>query len=130
MNEYQPITNELDLFLLFYELDRLGYLLRSRLSIGIIPEVSVKHVQSVLKEINKKKDWAFTQLPQFNVDPFKTIGTTITEEYRAWYKWWHDYYLSLPEEMRLRILEDSKMTEEEKKAMIPSGSWKDLLGKC
>jgi hypothetical protein len=127
VSDYPPITSELELFLLFYELDRLGYLLRSRLDKGIIPDVSVKHVQAILKEMGKKRDWAFTQLPQFGVEPFKTTGKTITEEYRAWYKWWKDSFLGFTEEVRLKILEGS---EEERRNLVPSGSWKDLIGKC
>jgi hypothetical protein len=123
--DYKPITNELDLFLLFYELDRLGYLLRSRLDKGIIPDISVKHVQAVLKELGKKRDWAFTQLPQFGVEPFKTTGETITEEYRAWYKWWKDYFSELPEEMKLKIFEGTYIHSD---ILVPSGTWKDLIG--
>jgi hypothetical protein len=97
---------------------------------GVIPEVSAKHVQAVVKELGKKRDWAFTQLYPFSVEPFKTTGETITEEYRAWYKWWKDYFLGLTEEVRLKILEGpEKLPEEERKNLIPSGSWKDLIGK-
>jgi hypothetical protein len=129
MSDYQPVTNELDLFLLFFELDRLGYLLRSRLDRRIIPEVSVKHVQAILKELGRRRDWAFTQLQQFGVDPLKTTGETITEEYRAWYKWWKDFFSELAEEIRLKIFEGS-LSDEERKNLTPSGSWKDLIGKC
>ena len=130
MNKYQPITNELDLFLLFYELDRLSYLLRSRLDNGVIPEVSIKHVQAILKEFGKKRDWAFTQLSQFNVDPFKTSGETITEEYRAWYRWWKDYFMGLSEVLRMKLEGFNKLPEEERKTLIPAGNWRDLIGKC
>jgi hypothetical protein len=118
----EPAYSEFGLFLLFYELDRLGYLLQSRLKNGIIPEVSTKHVQAVLKELNKKRDWAFTQLPQYGVEPFKTTGETITEEFRAWYKWWRDFYLTLPEEKYAEKVIDATLR--------PSGTWKDLIGKC
>ncbi len=132
MNE--NIDNELDLFILFHELDRLSYLLESRLTAKIIPEVSTKHVQSVLKEIWKKRDWAFTMLPKFGVNPFKMTGKTITEEYRAWYQWWKEYLSNLPEDMRLRLLEEVKgalkLTDAERKALTPPGSWKDLMGHC
>ena len=131
MNDYKPVTNELDLFLLFYELDRLNYLLKSRLDNGVIPETSIKHVQAVLKELGKKRDWAFTLLSQFSVEPFKTTGATITEEYRAWYKWWKDYFMELAEDLRLRLLESpDKFPEEERKVLTPTGSWRDLIGKC
>jgi hypothetical protein len=134
MNEYQPIESELELFILFHELDRLSYLLESRLTANIIPEISKKHVQAILKEIRRKRDWAFNLLPTFGVNPFKMTGKTITEEYRAWYQWWWKYLSNLPEDMRLRLLEDVKgsleLSENEKKTLIPSGSWKDLLGKC
>ena len=134
MDEYQPISLELDLFILFYELDRLSYLLESRLITGIIPEISKKHVQAILKEIRRKRDWAFGLLPKYGVDPFKMSGKTITEEYRAWYQWWRDYLSSLSEDVRLRLLEEVKgtlkLTDAEKRALTPPGSWKDLLGKC
>ena len=130
----EEINSELDLFILFHELDRLSYLMESRLSAGIIPEISTKHVQSILKELWRKRDWAFSLLPQYGVNPFKTTGKTITEEYRAWYQWWKGYLINLPEELRLRLLEEVsgslKLSEAEKIALTPPGSWKDLLGKC
>jgi hypothetical protein len=128
MSEYLPITEEIKLFVLFHELDRLSYLLRSRLDNGIIPEVSVKHIQAVIKELGRKRDWAFTQLPQFGVDPFKTTGETITEEYRAWYKWWKDYLSTLSEDLRMKILEGSGVSSET--VLVPSGTWRDLIGRC
>ena len=133
-SEYQLIESELDLFILFHELDRISYLLESRLTADIIPEVSKKHVQAILKELWRKRDWAFSLLPNYGVDPFKMSGKTITEECRAWYLHWKDYLSNLPEDMRLRLLEEVKgtlkLTEAEKKALTPPGSWKDLLGKC
>jgi hypothetical protein len=132
MNE--NIDNELDLFILFHELDRLSYLLESRMTAKIIPEESIKHVQAVLKGLWKKRSWAFTLLPKFGVDPYKTTGKTLTEEYRAWYQWWKTYLSNLPEEYRLRVLQEVKgsltLTDAEKKALTPPGSWKDLIGLC
>jgi hypothetical protein len=125
MNDYKPITGELDLFLLFYELDRLNYLLRSRLDNGVIPEASLKHVQAVLKELNKKRAWALTLLPQFGVEPYKLNAPSITEEYRAWFKWWKDYFLGFSEELRLKVMEG--LSEEEKKTMVPPGTWKSVV---
>ena len=130
----ENIENELDLFILFHELDRLSYLLESRLQAGIIPEETIKHVQAVLKGLWKKREWAFSMLPQYGVNPFKMTGKTITEDYRAWYLWWKDYLVNLPEELRLRVLQEVKgtitLSEVEKKALTPPGSWRDLIGKC
>lgn len=123
-----PVYSEFGLFLLFYELDRLGYLLQSRHKNGVIPEISLKHVQAILKELNRKRDWAFTQLPQYGVEPFKTTGETITEEYRAWYKWWRDFFLNLPEQETYTLLEN--FSPEKTSEIRPAGTWKDLIGKC
>lgn len=130
----EQIFDELDLFILFHELDRLSYLLESRSSAKIIPEESIKHVQAVLKGIWKKREWAFNELPKYGVNPYKLNGKTITEEYRAWYQWWKEYLSSLPEYLRLRLLEEVKgnlkLSNAEKKALTPPGSWKDLIGQC
>lgn len=131
MSEIQPITEEIKLFVLFHELDRLGYLLQSRLDNGVIPEISLKHVQAILKEIGKKRDWAFIQLRNFGVDPLKVTGETLTEEYRAWYKWWRDYLATLEEDLHMKILENfDKLAEEDYKGLVPPGTWKDLIGRC
>jgi hypothetical protein len=125
MEEYQPITDELRLFILFNELDRLIYLLQSRQDNGIIPTISGKHAQALLKELGRKRTWALSQLQQFGVESLKESGASLTEEYRAWFRWWKDYLFSLTEEDRLQIMDGSKTWNQR-----PSGSWKDLIGTC
>jgi hypothetical protein len=82
-------------------------------------------VQAVVKELNRKREWALTQLPQFNVNPCQLNGETITEEYRAWYKWWQTYLFGLSDDERLKIWENPKEFSGR-----PAGSWKSMIGSC
>jgi hypothetical protein len=116
---------ELELFILFFELDRLIYLLESRSETGTIPELSWKHAQAIIKELNKKREWALSQLSSFGVNPCQMGGKTITEEYRAWYQWWQDYLFGLSEEERLKIWATPKEFTNR-----PAGDWKTLIGTC
>jgi hypothetical protein len=114
---------EIELFSRIFEIDRLMYLLDSR-SDSIISGSANKHVQAILRDLSSKKDSFFDQLPLFGVNP-TADGGQKTAEFRAWFKWWKDFVLNLPEEKRLEII-----TTETKTDLRPTGTWRDLIGKC
>ena len=126
VREEKPFS-ELRLFVLFNELDRLIYLLQSRMDGKVIPLSSDKHVQAVLRDLGKRREWALSQLPQFGVEPFKTSGDSVTEEYRAWFRWWKEFFYGLPEEEQLRIMEESFREQETGQDRRPAGTWRDLI---
>ena len=65
---------------------------------------------------------------EFSKEPSATEHVERSESYNAWFRFWHDHFESMSPEVYNQFVND-KFSGKDISKYMPSGSWKDSLGK-
>ena len=65
---------------------------------------------------------------EFSKEPSENEHVERSESYNAWFRFWHDHFESMSPEVYNQFVND-KFSGKDISKYMPSGSWKDSLGK-